>query len=115
VARDLLGEGHKVLIIEKRRVSYRPDRVPGAEWMLDTLQKAAIETADALIAATADDQTNLVVCMFAKAEFGVNRVVARVTNPDNHWLFTQSWGVDVAVSITSAMNVSFELARTLIA
>lgn len=120
VARDLLGEGHQVLIIEKRRSSYRPDRVPEAEWMLadateiETMQKAGVQTADVLIAATADDQTNLVACLFAKVEFGVRRVVARVTNPDNQWLFTDAWGVDVAVSTTSAMSVSFELAKTLI-
>ena len=120
VARDLLGEGHVVLIIEKRRASYRPDRVPEADWMLAdateiaTMQRAAVETADVLIAATADDQANLVACMFAKAEFGVRRVVARITNPANEWLFTPSWGVDVAVSTTSAMSVSFELAKTLI-
>ena len=120
VARDLLAEGHTVLIIEKRRSSFRPDRVPDADWMLadateiETLQKAALQTADVLIAATADDQANLVACMFAKVEFGVRRVVARVTNPSNEWLFTPSWGVDVAVSTGSAMSVSFELAQTLI-
>jgi trk system potassium uptake protein TrkA len=115
----LLAEGHTVLMIEKRRVSYRPDRVPDADWMLadateiDTLVKAAIHTADVLVAATADDQTNLVVCMFAKTEFGVKKVVARVTNPNNEWMFTQRWGVDVAVSMGAAMNVSFELAKAL--
>jgi trk system potassium uptake protein TrkA len=119
VARDLLAEGHTVLIIERRRVSYRPDRVPEADWMLadateiDVLIKAGVETADVLVAATADDQTNLVVCMFAKTEFGVRRTVARVTNPNNEWMFTQRWGVDVVVSMGAAMNVSFELAKAL--
>ncbi len=114
IARGLLEHGHQVLIIEKRRVSYRPDRVPDADWMLadasevDVLRTAGVETCDVLMAATADDQTNLVVCMFAKTEFAVPRVVARVTNPNNEWLFTPAWGVDVSVSTRSAMVAGFE-------
>ena len=118
VARDLLDSGHEVLIIERRRTSYRPDRVPEATWMLadacevQTLRKAGVETCDALLAATADDQANLVVCMHAKTEFGVPRVLARVTNPANEPLFTQAWGVDVAVSTPRAMVSGFEEAVT---
>jgi trk system potassium uptake protein TrkA len=36
--------------------------------------------------------------LLAKQEFGVPRVVARVNNPKNEWMFNQMWGVDVAVS-----------------
>ncbi len=50
------------------------------------------------IAATGDDKANLVVSLLAKTEFAVNRVVARVNDPNNEWLFTSAWGVDVAVS-----------------
>ena len=118
VARNLLGAGHQVLIIERRRTSYRPDRVPEASWMLadacevETLQKAGIETCDAILAATADDQANLVICMHAKTEFGVPRVLARVTNPANEPLFTPAWGIDVAVSTPRAMVAGFEEAVT---
>lgn len=118
VARDLLKSGHEVLIIERRRTSYRPDRVPEATWMLadacevQTLQRAGIETCDAILAATADDQANLVVCMHAKTEFGVPRVLARVTNPANEPLFTPAWGIDVAVSTPRAMVSGFEEAVT---
>ena len=51
-----------------------------------------------MVAATGDDEDNLVVSLLAKQEFAVPRVVARVNHPKNHWLFNESWGVDVAVS-----------------
>jgi trk system potassium uptake protein len=51
-----------------------------------------------VIGATGDDKVNLVVSLLAKTEFSVRRVVARINHPANEWLFTEAWGVDVAVS-----------------
>ena len=51
-----------------------------------------------VIGATGDDKVNLVVSLLAKTEFSVRRVVARINHPGNEWLFTEAWGVDVAVS-----------------
>ena len=44
-----------------------------------------------------DDKVNLTASLLAKTEFGVSRVVARVNDARNEWLFTEAWGVDVAV------------------
>ena len=60
------------------------------------LEAAELETYDVVIAATGDDKVNLVLSLLATAEFGVGRVVARVNDPRNEWLFDESWGVDVA-------------------
>ena len=57
-----------------------------------------MQSCDVVIAATGDDKVNLVVSLLAKTEFAVRRVVARVNDPRNEWLFTEDWGVDVAVS-----------------
>ena len=54
-------------------------------------------TADLVIAATGDDEDNLVISLLAKRQFAVPRVAARVNDADNAWLFDQRWGVDVAV------------------
>jgi trk system potassium uptake protein TrkA len=62
------------------------------------LDAAGLATADVVVAATGDDEDNLVVSLLAKQEFAVPRVVARVNHPKNHWLFNQTWGVDIAVS-----------------
>ena len=59
---------------------------------------ARSSTADVVAAVTGDDEDNLVVSLLAKQEFGVPRVVARVNNPKNEWMFNELWGVDVAVS-----------------
>ena len=65
---------------------------------LDTLAASGVERADVVAAVTGDDEDNLVVSLLAKQEFGVPRVVARVNNPKNEWMFNELWGVDVSVS-----------------
>ena len=51
-----------------------------------------------VVAATGDDEDNLVISLLAKQEFAVPRVIARVNHPKNEWLFNENWGVDVSVS-----------------
>ena len=75
---------------------------------LTALEEAGIQTCDVLIAATGDDKSNLVVGLLAKSEFGVPRVVARINDVRNEWLFTQAWGIDVAVSTPGAMVAGVE-------
>ena len=119
IAEVLLEDGHKVLLIERLRSKYRPDLVPGAEWMLadacevQTVQQAGISTCDVVIAAAGDDKVNLVFALLAKRECGVPRVVARVNNPGNLWLFDSTWGVDVALSTPSALVSLVEEAVTI--
>ena len=71
-----------------------------------------VGTADVVIAATGDDEDNLVVSLLAKQEFGVPRVAARVNHPKNQWLFNETWGVDVAVSTPHIITGSVEEAFT---
>lgn len=114
VARELLDYGHKVLLIERQRRHYEPDTVPDADWFfadaceLASLEEAGAQTCDVVIAATGDDKSNLVVGLLAKSEFGVPRVVARINDVRNEWLFTQAWGIDVAVSTPGAMVAGVE-------
>jgi trk system potassium uptake protein TrkA len=118
IARSLLAAGHKVLLIERQRAHYRPRRAPEADWMfadaceISTLQAAAIETADVVIAATGDDNVNLVFSMLCKNQFAVSRVVARVNKATNQWLFDRSWGVDVAVSTPGSLVAAVEEAMS---
>ncbi|GAA2005991.1 TrkA family potassium uptake protein [Brevibacterium samyangense] len=114
VARELLGKGHEVLLIEQKKDAIRHDRVPGASWLLsdavelEGLEGAGLETADVVVAATGDDKVNLVLSLLAKTEFGVPRTVSRVNNPKNEWLFDSNWGVDVAVSTPRLMTALVE-------
>jgi trk/ktr system potassium uptake protein len=104
LALDLHSAGHDVLVIEiDPDVAERQARA-GITWMVrdacevSALDLAGLSVADVVIAATGDDEDNLVVSLLAKQEFAVPRVIARVNHPKNHWLFNQTWGVDVAVS-----------------
>jgi trk system potassium uptake protein TrkA len=114
VAGELLDNGHEVLLIDKSPTAVSAERVPRAEWLLAdaceiaSLDEAALERCQVVIAATGDDKVNLVVSLLAKTEFGVNRVVARVNNPKNEWLFDEGWGVDVAVSTPRLMSALVE-------
>ncbi len=114
VARELLEYGHKVLLIERERRRFEPHTVPGADWLLadacelSALQEAGAQTCDVLIAATGDDKANLVVGLLAKTEFGVPRVVARINDIHNQWLFSPTWGIDVAVSTPGALVAGIE-------
>lgn len=114
VAQALLDDQHKVLLIERERAHYRPRLVPDADWMLadacelGTLADAGIHACDVVMGASGDDKVNLVFSLLAKTECKVPRVVARINNPDNEWLFTTSWGVDVAVSTPGALVVGVE-------
>ena len=104
IARDLLANGHQVLLIDKNPKAIKMESVPNAEWLLadaceiSTLDKAGMDQCQVMVAATGDDKVNLVASLLAKTEYGVPRVVARVNHPKNEWLFDSSWGVDVAVS-----------------
>jgi trk system potassium uptake protein TrkA len=104
IARELLDKKHEVLLIDKDPAKVLPDRIKGASWLLGdacevaNLEEAKLEDCDVVVGATGDDKANLVVALLAKTEFAVNRVVARINHPANEWLFTEAWGVDVAVS-----------------
>lgn len=62
------------------------------------MEQADIRKAHVLAAVTGDDETNLVISSLARFEFNVPRIIGRVNNPKNHWLFTQEMGVDVALN-----------------
>jgi len=104
IARELLSNGHQVLLIDKNPKALKMESVPNAEWLLadaceiTTLDKAGLDQCQVLVAATGDDKVNLVTSLLGKTEYGIPRVVARINHPKNEWLFDQSWGVDVAVS-----------------
>ncbi|GAA2085818.1 TrkA family potassium uptake protein [Kitasatospora saccharophila] len=114
IAGELLENGHEVLLIDKNPNSISVERVPLAEWLLadaceiTSLDEAALQRCHVVIAATGDDKVNLVVSLLAKTEYGVPRVVARVNNPKNEWLYNESWGVDVAVSTPRLMSALVE-------
>ncbi len=114
IARELLHNGHEVLLVDRDADDVVASRVPDATWLLAdacelaSLEEARLDQCDVVVAATGDDKANLVVSLLAKTEFGVPRTVARVNNPKNEWMFDESWGVDVAVSTPRLMTALVE-------
>ena len=114
VALELLDHGHEVTLIDKKPDQLRVASVADAEWILadacspEALSEAGLREADVVLAATGDDKANLVISLLAKTEFAIPRVVARLNNPKNEWLFNASWGVDVPVSTPRIMTALVE-------
>jgi trk system potassium uptake protein TrkA len=118
IAKELLENGHHVLLIDKDPAAIKVDLLPTAQWLLadacemSSLQEAELQTCQVMVASSGDDKVNLVVSLLAKTEFGVPRVVARVNHPNNEPLFTEAWGVDVAVSTPRLLCALVEEAVT---
>jgi len=114
IARELLMNGHEVLLIDRDPLAIRVTSVPDAQWLLAdgceiaSLDEAGLADCDVVVAATGDDKVNLVVSLLSKTEYGVPRTVARVNNPTNEWMFDEAWGVDVAVSTPRLMTALVE-------
>jgi trk system potassium uptake protein TrkA len=120
VAFDLQARGHDVTLIEQDRliVADLHKEIPDVNvvhgdacepWVLEG---ADLGHADVVVAATGDDEDNLVTSLLAKQEFAVPRVLARVNHPKNEWMFTEQWGVDTAVSPPHMLTSMVEEAVT---
>jgi len=72
------------------------------------LEEAGTPQAEAVIALTGHDEDNLVVCALAKYEFHVKKVITRVNNPENEWLYNRAWGVDVALNAAQIITALIE-------
>jgi len=105
LARDLQAQGYQVKVVDRRpdvvaklRQEIGGDVICGDGSSPQILEQVGVAKADLLVALTHNDEDNLVICRLAKHHFHVPRVIARVNNPLNEWLYTKSWGVDVAIS-----------------
>ena len=114
LSRDLLGQGHEVLIVEKDSDTCEAItdelgslclRGDGCEAV--TLADAGTDRADMLIAVTGHDEDNLVACQVAKHKFNVLRTIARIGNPQNEILF-KKLGIDVTISSTNIILENIE-------
>ena len=119
IANDLRATGHEVLLIEQDpAVVDRAITGEGVEWFVadacevSSLKEAGLERCDTVVAATGDDEDNLVISLLAKQEFAVPRVIARVNHPKNEWMFNENWGVDVSVSTPHLITALVEEAVT---
>jgi trk system potassium uptake protein TrkA len=103
LTRLLLDGGQRVAVVEERpsvleklRLELPSESIIEGDGSSPTvLEKAQISRANVLAAVTGSDETNLVITSLARFEFNVPRVIARLNNPKNTWLFNSEMGVDV--------------------
>ncbi len=105
LARDLQTQGYQVKVVDRRpdvvaklRQEIGGDVVCGDGCSPQILDQVGLAKAGLVVALTHNDEDNLVICRLAKHHFHVARVIARVNNPLNEWLYTKAWGVDVPIS-----------------
>jgi len=121
IALDLVDRHHDVTLLEHVIATAEKLKtlLPGVNVMAAdaceyaSLAAADLRNTDVVIAATGDDEDNLVTSWLSKQEFAVPRVIARINNSRNEWLFNETWGVDVSVStpalITSLVDEAVEV------
>jgi trk system potassium uptake protein TrkA len=120
IAADLRDNGHDVQVLEADpdHAELVREMLPGVEVLaadgceVSSLQRAGLRSAEVVVAATGDDEDNLVISWLAKQEFAVPRVISRVNNAKNAWMFNESWGVDVSVSTPQLLTALVEEAVT---
>ncbi|MCW2990888.1 MAG: TrkA family potassium uptake protein [Solirubrobacterales bacterium] len=106
LARELIGKGHEVTLLEnsrRRYLSIEEELEHAVQygdaselWVLD---RAGIQRADLVIAVTGDDEDNLLICQIAREKYLCERIIARVNNPRNLQWF-ELLGIQPAVSAT---------------
>jgi trk system potassium uptake protein TrkA len=96
LCKQLLEEGHEVVVIEKdaRICEYIEEELGdiclhGDASEITILKKAGITRADMVIAVTGEDEDNLAACQVAKQKFKVPRVIARINTPRNEKIFAK--------------------------
>jgi trk system potassium uptake protein TrkA len=102
----LLEQQHRVRLIEWREpVLRRLHRALPTEVIIEgdatdpkVLEQAGVPEAQVLAACTDGDAENLLLCFFARTRYRVPRTIARINNPNNAWLFTSLFNVDVALN-----------------
>ncbi|MBI3972084.1 MAG: NAD-binding protein [Chloroflexi bacterium] len=119
LTKTLLAQGHEVVLIEMDRARAQriaeelgsvviPQRADEGRWLLE----AGVERADVVIAATGNDEPNLIICqlaeLIARRTGGRKpRTIARVNHPKNEGMLKRL-GVDATVSTTSVILAMIE-------
>src|SRR5829696_4207970 len=106
LANLLINQNYKVRLIENRRelLGYLHQELPteiiyeGNPVDPSVLEAAGIREAHVVAAVTSNDATNLTICFLGKTQFEVPRTISRVNNPNNAWLFNETFHVDVALN-----------------
>ncbi len=107
LGKRLIANGEEILLLEKDPVQAQRlasllgegNVAVGDGCEMSVQKEIGFGRADVVIAVTGEDEDNLVVCQMAKEVWHVERVLARVNEPDHESIFHRV-GVDETVSAT---------------
>ena len=110
LTRSLLREGHEVTLIEQRpyrfeklEAEFEHQVIRGDATEIFVLERAGIKRPpDLLVAATGDDEDNIIIGQIAREKYGVGNVIARINDPRNQPYF-DLLGISPTVSATGAI------------
>ncbi len=114
VARALIASNNQVMVVESDRETAASlaaaglEVVTGNASVATSLEAAGALRADVLVACTERDEENLVISIMAKRHLEIPRVIARINDDANRWLFDAFWGVDAAISSAGALVALIE-------
>jgi trk system potassium uptake protein TrkA len=91
LTRSLISMGHEVTMIEQRRdrfatleQEFEHQVHQGDATEIFVLERAGLaRPPDIVVAATGDDEDNVIICQLAREKYGVPKVIARVNDPRN--------------------------------
>jgi trk system potassium uptake protein TrkA len=115
LTRSLLRDGHEVTLIEQRpyrfeklEVEFEHQVMRGDATELYVLERAGIKRPpDLLVAATGDDEDNIIICQLAREKYGIDNVIARINDPRNQPYF-DLLGISPTVSATGSIMALIE-------
>src|ERR687884_248436 len=114
LTKQLLADGHEVVVIEKNKQKVEQIisdlggvAIHGDGSDAGPMLEAGMNRADIVVAATGDDEDNLIVCQMAKKKFNVKRTIARINNPKNEHIF-RVLGIDSTVSYVDVLVAQIE-------
>jgi trk system potassium uptake protein TrkA len=103
LAKDLIADGHDVTLIEKEeeRCKYLVSQIDvmvvcGSATDKITLENAEITEADAFVAATGNDDTNLLASLMAR-NLGAKKIIARVNETQHEPVFASNNFINIIV------------------
>lgn len=110
LSQNFLSKGHQVVVISRDPAEcrwlarhLRATVLCGDGSRAAMLGDAGADEAEAVLAATPNDQDNLVICQTAQLRFHVPMILAVVSNPENETIFPQL-GVKRVVSLTRILS-----------
>ena len=110
LTRSLIRLGHEVTLVEQRHdrfealeEEFEHQAMNGDATELHVLERAGLaRPPDIVIAATGDDEDNIVICQLAREKYGVPKVIARVNDPRNQPHF-DLLGISPTICATSGL------------